>query len=229
MNKHFRYFKSSSDIIRFAVMMYIRFPLSLRNVEDILHERGIDISHETIRFWWNRFGPLLAKEIKKKRGFSHSNWRWHIDEVFVKVKGERHYLWRVVDHEGTVLDAVVTKKRDKKPALKVLKRLLKKYGKPTSITTDKLKSYSAALKEIGMAGKHETGQWMNNRAENSHLVFRRRERGMNKFRSMTSLQKFLGVQTQVQNHFSGERHLNKRHIFKESRSASLVEWRSLLA
>ena len=120
-------------------------------------------------------------------------------------------------------------KIEDKSSGEMLKKLLKKYDEPTSIATDKLKSYSAALKEIGMTGKHETGQWMNNRTENSHLVFRRRERAMNKFRSITSLQKFFGVQTQVQNHFSGERHLNKRHIFKESRSASLVEWRSLLA
>ena len=210
-------------------MMYVRFPLFLRHVEDILHERGIDISYETVRFWWNRFGPIFAREIKKKRGFSHSNWRWHIDEVFVKVKGERHYLWRAVDHEGTVLDAVVTKKRDKKSALKVLKKLLKKYGEPTSITTDKLKSYSAALKEIDMTGKYERGQWMNNRAENNHLVFRRRERAMNKFRSITSLQKFLGVQTQVQTHFSGERHLNKRQHYGDFRSTALVEWRFLWA
>ncbi len=123
-------------------MMYVHFPLSLRNVEDILHERGIDISYETVRLWWNRFSPIFVREIKKNRGFSHSNWRWHIDEVFVKVKGERHYLWRAVNHEGTVLDAVVTKKRDQKSALKVLKVLLKKYGGPTSIATDKLKSYS---------------------------------------------------------------------------------------
>ena len=116
MNKHFRYFKSSPEVIRLAVMMYVRFPLSLRNIEDILHERGIDISYETVRFWWNRFGPIFAREIKKKRGFSHSNWRCHIDEVSVKVKGKRHYLWRAVDHEGSVLDAVVTKKRDKKSA-----------------------------------------------------------------------------------------------------------------
>ena len=209
-------------------MMYVRFSLSLRNVEDILHERGIDISYEIVRFWWNRLGPIFAREIKKKRGFSHSSWCWHIDEVFVKVKGERHYLWRAVDHERTVLDAVVTKKRDKKSTLKVLKGLLKKYGEPRSIATDKLKSYSAVLKEIGMIGKHETGQCMNNRTENSHLVFRRRERAMNKFRSMTSLQKFLGVQTQVQNHFSGERHLNKRQHYRDFRSTALVEWQFLL-
>ncbi len=210
-------------------MMYLRFPLSLRNVEDILHERGIDISYETIRFWWNRFGPLFSNEIRKRRINHYSNWRWHIDEVFVKVKGERYYLWRAVDHEGTVLDAVVTKKKDKKAALKVLKGLLKKYGKPNSIVTDKLRSYSAALKVLELSDLHETGQWMNNRAENSHLVFRRREKAMNKFRSMKTLQKFTAFQTQVQNHFSGDQHLNQRHNFKELRSAAIAEWRTLLA
>ncbi|MFY9206381.1 MAG: DDE-type integrase/transposase/recombinase, partial [Yoonia sp.] len=112
----FRYFKTSPEIIRLAVMMYIRFPLSLRNVEDLLHERGIEISHETVRFWWNRFGPLFAAEIRKKRVSqmrAYSNWQWHLDEVFVKISGETHYLWRAVDHEGEVLESFVTKHRDR--------------------------------------------------------------------------------------------------------------------
>ena len=116
----FRYFKTSAEIIRLAVMMYVRFPLSLRNVEDLLHERGINISHETVRFWWNRFGPIFATEIRQKR-VDHMRagpqWRWHVDEVFVKINGERHYLWRTVDHEGEVLEAVVTKRRNKRAEL----------------------------------------------------------------------------------------------------------------
>ena len=111
----FRYFKTSPEIIRLAVMMYVRFPLSLRNVEDLLHERGVDVSHETVRYWWNRFGPMFAAEIKKRRieGMRSRHWRWHLDEMFVKINGETHYLWRAVDHEGEVLEAVVTKRRDK--------------------------------------------------------------------------------------------------------------------
>ena len=114
MRKHsqFRYFKTSPEIIRLAVMLYVRFPLSLRNVEDLLHERGIEISHETVRFWWNRFGPLFAAEIRKKRVSqmrAYSNWQWHLVEVFVKINGETHYLWRAVDHEGEVLESYVTK------------------------------------------------------------------------------------------------------------------------
>ena len=112
----FKYFHSSSGIIRLTVMMYFRFPLSLRNVEDLLHERAVDISHETVRSWWNRFGPMFAAEIRKRRvsGMrAYSNWRWHLDEVFVKINGETHYLWRTVDHEGEVLESFVTKRRDR--------------------------------------------------------------------------------------------------------------------
>ena len=146
----FRYFKTSPEIIRLAVMMYIRFPLSLRNVEDLLHERGIDISHETARFWWTRFGPMFAAEIRQRRveimrSFTH--WQWHLDEVFVKINGETHYLWRAVDDEGEVLEAFVSKRRDRKAALKFLKTLLKRHGNPEVIVTDKLWSYAAALAE----------------------------------------------------------------------------------
>ena len=121
----FRYFKTSPEIIRLAVMMYVRFPLLLRNVEDLLHERGINICHETIRYWWNRFGPMFVAEIRKRRVQSHaySNWRWHLDEVFVKINGETHYLWRAVDHEGEVLESFVTKRRDRKAAQRFLKNL----------------------------------------------------------------------------------------------------------
>ena len=147
----FKCFQSSPEIIRLAVMLYVRFPLSLRNVEDLLHERGIDISHETVRFWWHRFGPMFAAEIRKRRieGMKSSRWRWHLDEVFVKINGERHYLWRAVDHEGEVLESFVTKTRDKKAALKFLKKAMRKHGRPQVIVTDKLRSYGAALREIG--------------------------------------------------------------------------------
>ena len=114
-------------------MLYVRFPLSLRNVEDLLHERGIDVSHETIRYWWNRFGPMVAAEIRKRRADrlkSSSNWQWHRDEVFVKVNGVRHYMWRAVDHEGEVLESYVTKRRDRKAALKFLRKSLRRYGSP---------------------------------------------------------------------------------------------------
>ena len=166
---------TSPEIIRLAVMMYVRYPLSLRQVEDLLHERGIDVSYETVRAWWNRFGPVFATEIRKARSVSFHNspqWRWHLDEVFVRINGETHYLWRAVDHEGEILEAFVTKRRDRKAALKFLKKTMKKYGNPKVIVTDKLRSYGAAMKVIGNDACQETGRWLNNRAENSHQPFR---------------------------------------------------------
>ena len=223
----FKYFKTSPEIIKLAVMYYVRFPLSLRQVEDILHERGIDVCHETIRFWWNRFGPLFAKEIKQKRVGCHSNWRWHVDEVFVKVNGKQHYLWRAIDHEGTVLESVVTKRRGRRAALKILRKLLSKHGSPHEIVTDKLRSYGAALRELKLQNRHETGQYQNNQSENSHLHFRRRERAMCRFRSMGSLQKFTSLHGSIFNHFSHQRHLEKRKNFKQLRAQSLIDWRRL--
>ena len=226
----FRYFKTSPEIIRLAVMLYVRFPLSLRNVEDLLHERGIDVSHETIRFWWNRFGPMFAAEIRRKRvnqKRSYSNWQWHLDEVFVKINGEAHYLWRAVDHEGEVLESYVTKRRNHKAALKFLRKLMKRYGSPKVIVTDRLRSYGAAMKVIGNADRQVVGRWKNNRAENSHLPFRRRERAMLRFRRMRSLQKFVAVHSSIHNHFNQERHLYSRTNFKLNRTAALSEWRQL--
>jgi putative transposase len=227
----FRYFKTSPEIIRLAVMYYVRFPLSLRNVEDLLHERGIDVSYETVRYWWQRFGPMFASEIKKRRiqSLKSRRWRWHLDEVFVKINGKQHYLWRAVDHEGEVLESYVTKRRDKKAALKFLRKAMRKHGQPEVIVTDNLRSYGAALKEIGGAERQKTGRWINNRAENSHLPFRRRERAMLRFRRMRSLQKFASVHASVTNHFNQERHLYSRDNFKLNRTAALAEWRALCA
>ena len=228
----FRYFNSSPEIIRLAVMMYVKFPLSLRNVEDLLHERGIDISYETVRFWWNRFGPMFAAEIRRKRvdrmrSFTH--WRWHLDEVYVKINGEMHYLWRAVDHEGEVLESFATKTRDKAAALTFMKKLMKRHGRATAVTTDGLRSYKAAMRDIGNADKQEVGRWANNRAENSHLPFRRRERAMLRFRQMKTLQKFSSVHASVHNHFNQDRNLVSREAYKERRSAALAEWRAVMA
>jgi len=226
----FKGFHSSPEIIRLAVMMYVRFPLSLRNVEDLLHERGVDISHETVRFWWNRFGPMFAAEIRRNRVSrmrAYSNWQWHLDEVFVKINGETHYLWRAVDHEGEVLESYVTKRRDRRAALKFLRKSMKRYGRPHILVTDKLRSYGAALKDIGNVDKQETGRWMNNRGENSHLPFRRRERAMQRFRRIRSLQMFASVHASVTNHFNTDRSLSSRANFKLNRDAALAEWRQL--
>ena len=228
----FKYFNSSPEVIRLVVMMYVRFPLSLRNVEDLLFERGIDICHETVRHWWNRFGPVFAADIRRQRvsrmlGFRH--WKWHLDEMYVKINGEMHYLWRAVDHEGEILESFVTKKRDKSAALAFMKRTLKRHGKVEKIVTDGLRSYPAAMRELGNIERQEMGQWLNNPAENSHLPFRRRERAMQRFRRMKSLQKFASVHASFHNHFNSERHLISRKIYKERRSAALAEWQNLAA
>jgi len=165
----FRYFNSSPEVIRLVAMMYVRFPLSLRNVEDLLFERGIDICHETVRMWGNRVGPMFAADIKRQRisrmrGLR--NWRWHVDEVFVKINGETHYLWRAVDQEGEILESYVTKKRNKSAALRFFKKTLKRHGNVEAIVTDGLKSYPAAMREVGNLERREMGCWLNNRAEN---------------------------------------------------------------
>ena len=211
--------------------MYVKYPLSLRNVEDLLFERGIDISYETVRFWWNRFGPMFAGEIRRKRVQqmrAYTHWRWHLDEVYVKINGEMHYLWRAVDHEGEVLESYVTKTRDKASALTFIRKAMKRHGRPQAIVTDRLPSYGAAMKEIGNAERQETGRRLNNRAENSHQPFRRRERAMSRFRRKKTLQKFSSVHAQVHNHFNQERHLVDRQTYRERRSAALAEWRVVM-
>ena len=225
---HFKYYKSSPEMIKLAIMYYVRFPLSLRQVEDILHERGIDICHETIRYWWNKLGPVIAKELKKKKTNAPLKWRWHIDEVFVKIKGVTHYLWRAVDHEGTVIDCYVSRRRNKRAALKFLRKAVSKNEPPKCNVTDKLRSYKAALREMNMLGIHDTRQYKNNQIENSHLHFRRREKMMNKFRLAKSLQKFTAIQSAFQNHFNHQRHSENREHFKDLRQASVDVWSELL-
>jgi len=222
MQNPFRYFNSSPEIIRLTVMMYVRYPLSLRQVEDLLHERGIDICHETVRFWWNRFGPLFAAEIRKRRVHHRqfSLWRWNLDEIFVRINGKTHYLWRAVDHEGEVLEVFATKRRDRRAALKFLKKVMKRYGRPWVIVTDRLRSYCAAMKVVGISDRQECGRWLNNR---------RREGAMARFRDIKTLQKFASAHASIHNHFNHDRHLNRREIFKQNRSAALAEWRQLAA
>ena len=174
---------------------------------------------------------MFASEIRKRRvqNHSYSRWRWHLDEVFVRINGETHYLWRAVDHEGEVLEVFAMKRRDRGAALRFLKRAMKRYGRPASIVTDKFRSYWAAMNVIGNAAAQTCGRWLNNRAENSHQPFRRRERAMAKFRNIQTLQKLSAVPASIHNHFNHERHLNRRDIFKRDRAAALAEWRQLAA
>ena len=174
---------------------------------------------------------MFAAEIRKRRVQSHSysRWRWHLDEVFVRINGETHYLWRAVDHEGEVLEVFVTKRWDRRAALQFLRRAMKRHGQPKVIVMDRLRSYRAAMNVIGNGADQECGRWLNNRAENSHQPFRRREGAMSKFRDVKTLQKFSAVHASIHNHFNHERHLNRRDIFKQDRAAALAEWRQLAA
>ena len=156
-------------------------------------------------------------------------WRWHLDEVYVKINGVTHYLWRAVDHEGEVLESFVTKTRDRKAALKFLRKSMKRHGRPENIVTDWSRSYGAALKDLGRSDDREIGRWLNNRAENSQQPFRRRERVMLRFRRVRTLQKFASIHASVHNHFPTERHLLDRETYKTTRAAALAERRGFLA
>ena len=175
---------------------------------------------------------MFALEIARKRrkqARCHSNWQRHFDEVFVKINGERHYLWRAVDHEGEVLESYVSKRQDRKTALKFTRKSMKCNGQPKIIVTDKLRSYRAAIMIIGNAGRQETGRWSNNRAENSHLPYRRRERAILRFCRAKTLQKFISIHALIQNDFNQQRHLYSRLNFKLKRAAALAELRQLLS
>ena len=173
---------------------------------------------------------MFAVEIRRgrvDRMRAFWNWCWHVDEVFVKINGERHYLWSAVDHEGEVLEAIVTKRRNKRAALKFLRQLMRRYGRPEQVETVRFPSYRAALRNLGATDLQATGRWLNNRVENSHLPLRRRERAMQRFRRMRSLQKFASVHSSVYNHFNQERSLYRRDALKLNRTAALTEWRQL--
>jgi len=174
------------DIIRHAVWLYLRFTLSYRDVEDLLAERGLMVSNESIRRWVLKFGPIIAKNLRAIRPKPHS--RGHLDEMMISIAGRQMYMWRAVDSEGEVLEILVQPQRDKAAALRLLRKLLRRQGfVPKAIVTDKLRSYGAALREIGFSGLHEQGLRANNRAENSHQPLRRRERKMQGFKSIKSL------------------------------------------
>jgi putative transposase len=175
---------------------------------------------------------MLAADIRRQRvsrmrGLKH--WNWHLDAMYVKIGGDMHYLWRAVDQEGEILESYVTKTRDKKAALAFIKKALKRHGCVEAITTDGLRSYGAAMDKLGNREKQEIGRWANNRVENSHLLFRRRERAMLRFRQMKSLQMFASVHASFHNHFSADRHLVDRQTYKLHRSAALAEWQSITA
>ena len=188
------------QIIARAVWLYFRFPLSLRLVEEMLLERGIVVSYETIRRWAWKFGPAYARQLRRKKP-SHRD-IWHLDEVVISIGGRKHWLWRAVDQDGYVLDEIVQSRRDTKAAKRLLIRLLKKQGlAPKRIITDKLRSYGAAKREVMPDVEHRSHKGLNNRAENSHLPLRKRERVMQGFRSTGSLQRFISIFSAFRNLF----------------------------
>ena len=212
------------DVIRQAVWLYFRFTLSFRDVEDLMAERGIEVSYETIRCWTLKFGTLFARNLRRAR--SSPTGRWHLDEMVVRIGGQRMYLWRAVDDEGEVLDMLVQKRRNKAAARKLLRKLLKNQGvHPESIVTDGLTSYGAATSEIGCADRHRPGRLReNNRAENSHLPIRRRERKQQKFKSQGSAQRFLATHAAVYNAFNVQRHLIRRPTLRQFRAEAMATW-----
>ncbi len=215
-------------IIQHAVWLYFRFPLSFRDVEDMLAERGIDVSYESVRRWSVKFGLGYARTLRRLR--PRPNGRWHLDEVFVSINGKRMYLWRAVDCEGEVLDILVQSRRNKKAALKLMRKLLKKQGfVPDAFVTDKLPSYGAALGDLGLLKRHDFGGRKNNRAENSHLPVRQRERRMQGFKSPGSAQLFLSTRADIYNNFYTQRHLISRRVLREFRTAAMEEWRIVVA
>jgi putative transposase len=230
MNGTSRYYghRFPREIISYAVWVYYRFCLSFRDVEDLLAERGIIVSYETIRIWCRKFGPGYARKLKRRQG--HLGDSWHLDEVFIRINGQQHYLWRAVDQDGDVIDILVQPRRDQRAAERFFRRLLRGQGKePFRIITDKLRSYSAAMRRILGKAAHNPERYANNRAEASHQPTRQRERHMRRFKSAGQAQRFLSLHGLVQNLFRVGRHLLKAMNYRLLRSRYFAIWQTLTA
>lgn len=215
-------------LIAHAVWLYFRFPLSLRLVEEMLLERGIIVSYETIRCWAKKFGPDYARRLRRKQPSSSDI--WHLDEVVITIAGRKHWLWRAVDQDGYVLDEIVQNRRNTKAAKRLLVRLLKKQGvAPKRMITDKLPSYAAAKRQIMPTLEHRSHKGLNNRAENSHLPLRKRERVMQTFRSTGSLQRFLSAFSAVRNLFVPPRTKRTALALHLHRISAFAHWKSVTA
>src|SRR4051812_23856602 len=215
-------------IIQHAIWLYLRFTLSYRDVEDLLAERGLEISYETVRRWVLKFGPGIARNLRRCR--PRPRGRWHLDGMGGRMAGKRMYLWRAVDHEGEVLDVLVLRRCDKRAALRLMRKLLRKQGfTPKLLTTDKLGFYGSAFRHLGLTCPHEQGLRKNNRAENSHQVVRRRERKMQRFKSARSAQYFLSIHAAVHNTFNLQRHLVSRSTLRVFRAEAAAHWQNAVA
>ena len=215
-------------VIQHAVWLYLRFTLSYRDVEELLAERGLDISYESVRSWVLKFGPAIARALRRCR--PRPSDRWHLDEMVVRIAGKHMCLWRAVDHEGEILDILVQRRRDKRAALRLMRKLPRKQGfAPKLIVTDKLRSYGAAFHELHLTCRHEQGLRMNNRGENSHQIVRRRERKMQRFKSAGSAQHFLSMHAAVHNNFNLQRHLVSRSTLRIFRAEAAAQWQNAVA
>jgi putative transposase len=212
------------EIISHAIWLYHRFTLSFRDVEDLLAERGISVSYEAIRYWCTKFGPAFARSLRRKQGRLGDI--WYVDEVFITIRGERHYLWRAVDQDGDVIDILVTKHRDRRAAKRFFRKALKHQSQvPWQLVTDKLRSYRAAHREVFPSVLHRTGQYENNRAEISRQHTREQERQMRSFKSPRQARRFLSVHSMIQNLFRvGRHHLRAIH-YRLLRSRAFSDWR----
>jgi len=222
-NNLYKRHRFPSEIIQYAVWLYYRFNMSHRDIEDLLAERGIEVSYESIRSWCNKFGPQFARRLKKRHlGFGDT---FYIDEVFVKIQGKQKYLWRAVDQDGEVVDVFLQSRRDAATAKRFFKRLIRNHGDdPRKIVTDKLKSYGVAHRELIPESIHDTSKYANNRAELSHQPTRVRERGMRRFKSMQQAQRFLSAHAAVYNLFNLGRHLVSAKNYRIFRDNAFVSW-----
>src|ERR671910_2852270 len=217
-----------AEIIRHATWLYLRFTLSYRDVEELLAERGVETSYESIRRWVLKFGPMFARNLRRLR--PRPTGTWHLDEMVISIQGRRMYLWRAVDSEGEVLDLLVQSKRDTKAAFRLMRKLLKKQGyAPDELVTDKLGSYGAARRELRLSARHDQGLRKNNRAENSHQPVRRRERKQQRFKSVGSAQRFLSMHAPVHNTFNVQRHLISRRTLRTFRAEATLAWKTATA
>jgi len=216
------------EVIQHAVWLYFRFNLSHRDIEDLLAKRGICVSYEAVRLWCNKFGKLYSSRLKRRhQGYGDT---FHIDEVFVKIQGVQHYLWRAVDQDGEVVDVFLQKKGDGAAAKRFFKRILRKTkNEPRKITTDKLRSYGVAHRELLPGTIHDSDQYSNNKAELSHQPTRVRERGMRKFKSVQQAQRFLDAHAAVYNHFNLGRHLVSAKNYRLFRLHAFASWERAVA